>query len=47
MRFSIAARVPTKAATSSTPKLHRMWSISATCASSDKRGWQQENIIRS
>ncbi len=48
MRFSIAACVLTKAAaTSSTLKPHRMWSMSATCATSGRRGWQQENIMRS
>ena len=48
MRFLMAAWLLTKAAAiSSTLKPHRMCSISATCASSGSRGWQQENIMRS
>src|SRR6516164_9029383 len=47
MRFSIAAWLLTKApAISSTLKPHRMLRMRATCASSDNRGWQQENIMR-
>jgi hypothetical protein len=48
MRFSIAARpVRNASAISPAPKPQRMLSTSATWASSDKRGWQHENIIRS
>ena len=48
IRFSIAASLLTKApAISPAPKPHRMWRTRATCAVSDRRGWQQENIIRS
>src|SRR5262249_48410527 len=48
MRFPIAACLLTKApATSSMLKPQRMWRINATCASSDSRGWQHENIMRS
>src|SRR5262249_9702837 len=45
--FSIAAWLLTKAlAISFTLKPHRMLRMSATCTSSAKRGWQQENIMR-
>ncbi len=48
MRFSVAAReLRNAAATSLTLKPQRMLRMRATWAGSFRRGWQQENIMRS